>query len=91
MSALGEMITFLPIPGGHITLAHRFVSPAWGFALSFCYAFLWLIIFAAELSASAVLINYVCRHTGDRRWIDEQWITSVNNAGKMCQCGTKRS
>ncbi|KAL7413819.1 amino acid permease [Mrakia frigida] len=65
MVGLGEMISYLPIEGGHIALAHRFVDPAWAFALSFNYAYNWLIILPAELSACAVLVNY--------------WITSVNN------------
>ena len=38
MFALGEMVSYLPIEGGHIALAHRFVDPAWSFALSFNYA-----------------------------------------------------
>jgi amino acid permease len=27
MVSLGEMVAFLPIPGGHIKLAERFVNP----------------------------------------------------------------
>ncbi|KAL7416520.1 amino acid permease [Mrakia frigida] len=65
MVGLGEMISYLPIEGGHIALAHRFVDPAWAFALSFNYAYNWLIILPAELSACAVLVNY--------------WIDSINN------------
>ena len=37
MISLGEMIAYLPIPGGHITLAERFVDPAWSFALGWNY------------------------------------------------------
>ena len=33
MISLGEMISYLPVPGGHITLAERFVDPAWSFTL----------------------------------------------------------
>ncbi|KAG2110159.1 amino acid permease [Suillus cothurnatus] len=33
MITLGEMVAFLPIPGGHIKLAERFVDPAFSFAL----------------------------------------------------------
>jgi hypothetical protein len=28
MVSLGEMIAYLPLPGGHIKLAERFVNPA---------------------------------------------------------------
>lgn len=33
MVSLGEVVAYLPIPGGHITLSERFVDPAMGFAL----------------------------------------------------------
>src|SRR5277367_2922645 len=35
--SLGEMIVYLPIPGGHITLAERFVDPAFSFAMGWNY------------------------------------------------------
>lgn len=35
--SLGEMIAFLPIPGGHIKLAKRFVDPALSFAMGWNY------------------------------------------------------
>jgi hypothetical protein len=31
MISLGEMVSHLPLPGGHITLAQRFVDPAFSF------------------------------------------------------------
>ena len=31
------MIAYLPIPGGHIALAERFVDPAFSFALGWNY------------------------------------------------------
>lgn len=37
MISLGEMAAYLPIPGGHITLAERFVNPAWSFTLGWNY------------------------------------------------------
>lgn len=37
MISLGEMIAYLPIAGGHITLAARFVDPAFAFALGWNY------------------------------------------------------
>jgi yeast amino acid transporter len=33
MISLGEMIAYLPIPGGHIALAERFVDPGLAFAM----------------------------------------------------------
>ena len=52
------MIAYLPIAGGHIKLAERFVDPALSFTMGWNYWYNWVIILPAELSASAVLINY---------------------------------
>ncbi|CAK5275790.1 unnamed protein product [Mycena citricolor] len=37
MISLGEMVAYLPIPGGHIKLAERFVDPAFSFAMGWNY------------------------------------------------------
>lgn len=66
MGCLGEMVAHLPIPGGHVTLAQRFVSPSLAFTMGYNYWWSWSIILPTEISASAVLINY--------------WITSLNNS-----------
>ncbi|KAF8922361.1 amino acid permease [Mucidula mucida] len=72
MVSLGEMVAYLPIPGGHIKLAERFVDPALSFTMGWNYWYNWVIILPAELSASAVLINY--------------WNKSVNNAVWISIC-----
>ncbi|TFY78492.1 hypothetical protein EWM64_g5521 [Hericium alpestre] len=58
MISLGEMISYLPIPGGHIKLAERFVNPALSFTMGWNYWYNWTIVLPAELSAAAVLINF---------------------------------
>lgn len=70
--SLGEMISYLPVQGGHIKLAERFVDPSLSFAMGWNYWYNWLIILPAEISAAAVLINY--------------WNQSVNNAVWMTMC-----
>lgn len=35
--SLGEMVAYLPIPGGHIKLAERFVDPALSFTMGWNY------------------------------------------------------
>ncbi|KAG6831278.1 hypothetical protein H0H92_011788 [Tricholoma furcatifolium] len=57
MVSLGEMVAYLPIPGGHIKLAERFVNPALSFTMGWNYWYNWAIILPAELSAAAVLIG----------------------------------
>lgn len=66
------MIAFLPIPGGHIKLAERFVDPALSFTMGWNYWYNWVIILPAELSAAAVLINF--------------WNTTINNAAWISIC-----
>ncbi|KAF8997849.1 amino acid permease [Cyathus striatus] len=58
MISLGEMVAYLPIPGGHIKLAERFVNPAFSFAMGWNYWYNWTILLPAELSAAAVLIGF---------------------------------
>ena len=63
------MIAYLPIPGGHIKLAERFVDPALAFAMGWNYWFNWMIILPAELSAASVLINLWNSTISDGAWI----------------------
>lgn len=39
--SLGEMVAYLPIPGGHIKLAERFVDPALSFTMGWNY---WYVV-----------------------------------------------
>lgn len=58
MTSLGEMATYLPVPGSFGTYASRYVDPAFGFALGWNYWFNWAITFAAELVAGALIMKY---------------------------------
>lgn len=63
------MVAFLPIAGGHIRLAARFVDPALAFCLGWNYWYNWVIILPAELSAAAVLINLWNKTINNALWI----------------------
>lgn len=39
MISLGEMIAYLPVAGGHIRLAERFVNPAFSFSMGVSWSF----------------------------------------------------
>ena len=52
------MVAYLPIPGGHIKLAERFVDPALSFTMGWNYWYNWTIVLPAELSAAAVLMSF---------------------------------
>jgi amino acid transporter len=69
MISLGEMIAYLPLPGGHIKLAERFVDPAFSFTMGWNYWYNWTIILPAELSAAAILINFWNQTVNNSAWI----------------------
>lgn len=52
------MMAYLPVAGGHITMADRFVSKGFGFLLGWNYWYNWAIILPFELSAASILIGY---------------------------------
>ncbi|KAF8550184.1 hypothetical protein OG21DRAFT_1487962 [Imleria badia] len=58
MLSLGEMTTFLPVPGGFITLTERFVDRAFAFAIARSLTLTTWLTLPAELSAAAVIIGY---------------------------------
>jgi yeast amino acid transporter len=85
--SLGEMVSYLPIPGGHIKLAERFVNGAFSFVRDFVtwsrlninilqtmgwnYWYNWTIVLPAELSAAAVLIDFWDKNTN----VNSAWVT----------------
>ncbi|KAF5313268.1 hypothetical protein D9619_003037 [Psilocybe cf. subviscida] len=69
MISLGEMIAYLPIPGGHIKLAERFVDPAFSFTMGWNYWYNWIIVLPAELSAASVLIGYWNHDINPAVWV----------------------
>ena len=58
MTSLGEMATYLPVPGSFGTYVSRYVDPAFGFALGWNYWVNWAITLAAELVAGALIMKY---------------------------------
>ncbi|KAG5221545.1 Lysine-specific permease [Salix suchowensis] len=85
MISLGEMIAYLPIPGGHIKLAERFVDPAFSFTMGWNYWYNWTIILPAELSAAAVLIGYWNKEINPSAWISICLVVTV--VINMCGAG----
>ncbi|KAG2062158.1 amino acid permease [Suillus hirtellus] len=69
MISLGEMVAYLPIAGGHIKLAERFIDPAFSFAMGWNYWYDWAITSPAEISAAALLINYWNHTVNDSVWV----------------------
>ncbi|KAI0769430.1 amino acid permease [Trametes elegans] len=69
MMCLGEMAAFLPIPGGHLTFAERFVDPAWSFAMGWLYCYSWTILLPTEISAASIVVNYWNKNINASVWI----------------------
>ena len=57
MTSLGEMATYLPVPGSFSTYATRFVDPSLGFALGWNYWFNWVITVAADVTIAHKSFN----------------------------------
>ncbi|KKY17138.1 putative amino-acid permease inda1 [Diplodia seriata] len=72
MQCLGEMTTWLPLPGAIPQYCARYVDPAMGFAVGYNSWYQSAITLCAEISAAAVVIGY---------WNDEitqgAWITLI--------------
>ncbi|KAJ5623815.1 Arginine permease CAN1 [Penicillium lagena] len=58
MTSLGEIATYIPIPGAFTAYASRLVDPSLGFAMGWIYWFSWAITFALELTATGLIIEY---------------------------------
>lgn len=58
MTALGEIATYIPIPGSFTTYAARLIDPSLGFSMGWIYWFSWASTFALELTATGLIIQY---------------------------------
>ncbi|UNI22185.1 hypothetical protein JDV02_008096 [Purpureocillium takamizusanense] len=58
MTALGEMVSYMPLTQGFGGYATRFVDPALGFATGYTYCFKYMIGTASQLSAFALVMKY---------------------------------
>lgn len=58
MMSLGEIATYIPIPGAFTSYATRLVDPSLGFAMGWIYWFSWASTFALELTTTGLIIQY---------------------------------
>jgi amino acid transporter len=64
MCCLGELATYIPLPDGFSGYANRYVDPAMGFAVGYCYLFKYLIVTPNQITAGALVMQYwVSRET----------------------------
>lgn len=74
MQCLGEMATWLPLPGAIPQYCARYVDPALGFAVGWNYWYSCAITLCAEISAAALVIAYWKPDQGDLAAV---WITLI--------------
>jgi amino acid transporter len=56
--ALGELAVLFPVAGSFSTYSTRFLDPAWGFALGWNYALLWIVILPIEIAGATSTIGF---------------------------------
>ncbi|VEU24062.1 DEKNAAC105173 [Brettanomyces naardenensis] len=69
VQALGELAVAFPVAGSFLSMCSRFVSPAWGFVISWNYAMQWLIVMPLELVAASLTINYWHSNVSPAVWV----------------------
>lgn len=69
INSMGEMATWLPLPGAVPVYAARFVDPALGFTLGWNYWYQFAIGVPIEISASALIIDYWPNAVPTAAWI----------------------
>lgn len=69
LQCIGEMATYLPIPGGLTVYAKRYVSDDAAFAMGLNYWFGAAITICAEVSAAAIVITYWTTSVSVGVWI----------------------
>lgn len=69
INSLGEMATYLPIPGAVPVYASRFVDPALGFALGWNYWYQLAIGVPIETTVSAIVIGFWPNGISNAVWI----------------------
>ncbi|KIX07961.1 uncharacterized protein Z518_02615 [Rhinocladiella mackenziei CBS 650.93] len=77
INSLGEMATYLPLPGAVPVFAARFVDPALGFTLGWNYWYQFAIGVPIEISAAAVVIGYWPNHVSNAAWITILFVPMV--------------
>ena len=69
VQSLGELCVAFPVPGSFVQYNTRFISPAWGFCMSWNYALAWLISLPIELVAAAITVNYWNDSINSAAWV----------------------
>jgi amino acid transporter len=69
MCAIGEMTTWLPIPGGLTIYAHRYLDSSFGFAMGWNYTIGAALTVCAEVAAALTLIEFWTTDKPKAAWV----------------------
>ncbi|EFW18721.1 glyceraldehyde-3-phosphate dehydrogenase 1 [Coccidioides posadasii str. Silveira] len=67
--ALGELAVMYPVAGAFAHYSTRFLDPAWGFAMGWNYAILWLTLLPLEIVAAAITVGYWEADVSPAAWV----------------------
>lgn len=67
--ALGELAVMYPVSGAFAHYSTRFLDPAWGFAMGWNYAILWLTLLPLEIVAAAITVGYWEANVSPAAWV----------------------
>ena len=67
--ALGELAVMYPVAGAFAHYSTRFLDPAWGFAMGWNYAILWLTLLPLEIVAAAITVGYWEADISPAAWV----------------------
>lgn len=77
INSMGEMATWLPLPGAVPVYASRFVDEALGFTLGWNYWYQFAIGVPIEISAAALVIDYWPSYISSAVWITVLYVAII--------------
>ncbi|OJD18867.1 hypothetical protein AJ78_01122 [Emergomyces pasteurianus Ep9510] len=69
INSIGEMATWLPLPGAAPVYASRYVDPALGFTMGWTYWYEFSMVVPIEITASAIIVDYWPNRVSTAVWI----------------------
>ncbi|RVX69747.1 hypothetical protein B0A52_06392 [Exophiala mesophila] len=75
--ALGELAVMYPVAGGFYTFSSRFISPSWGTAMGWNYAFQWMMVLPLELTICSFTVQFWDKEQNIGIWITIFWVVIV--------------
>ncbi|WEW54652.1 histidine permease [Emydomyces testavorans] len=75
--ALGELAVMYPVAGAFAHYSTRFLDPAWGFAMGWNYAILWLTLLPLEIVAAGITVGYWEASVSPAAWVSMFYVMIV--------------